>query len=314
LNVAPVVALGECMLELSRSGAGQRLGEGWRLSFAGDTFNTAIYMQRLGAPVAYFTALGTDPYSDEMRAAWAAEGIDLSLVLRDPERMPGLYAIRTSEAGERSFSYWRSNSAARRLFQLAGTEAALDQVQSAELLYLSGITLSLFDANERARLCEIARRVRERGGQVAFDPNYRPAGWPDIEQARASISAMAAHVSIALPTFDDERLLWGDASPGQTAERWRRLGASEVVVKLGKEGCLIGAATNRQFIAALPVSEVVDSTGAGDSFNAAFLIARRTGRSLQQAAMAGNRLASLVIQHRGAIIPLDRFQGKWSDQ
>jgi 2-dehydro-3-deoxygluconokinase len=305
VGVAPLVAIGECMLELARSGGGGQFGEGWRLGYAGDSFNTALYLRRLGQAVAYFTAVGVDPFSEQLLAAWTAEGLDLSMVLRDPTRLPGLYAIRTDAAGERSFSYWRSQSAARRLWLLPGIETALAAARATPLLYLSGITLSLFEAPERRQLCELAGEVRKRGGQVAFDPNYRPAGWPDRKTAGDAIEAMAAHVSIALPTLEDEQRLWGDGSPSQSAARWRQWGASEVLVKMGAAGCLVHTATLSQQVPATVPPRVVDTTGAGDAFNAGYLAARRNGQSIEAAAHAGHRLAGIVIQYPGAIVPSD---------
>jgi len=298
-----VVAVGECMLELSQARAGPCLGEGWRLGFGGDTFNTALYLHRLGVPVAYLTALGTDPCSMELMRAWADEGLDVSLVLSDATRQPGLYAIRTDVRGERSFQYWRSQSAARALFRLPGIEAALATARRAELLFLSGITLSLYETGERARLQEVARAVRAAGGAVAFDPNYRPAGWPDEDAARDALALMAAHTSIALPTFEDEQRLWGDRTPGDTADRWLQQGAREVVVKRGAAGCLVASGRTRIGVAAEAVDRVVDTTGAGDAFNAGYLAARRRGESADTAARAGHRLAAQVIQHAGALLP-----------
>ncbi|MFM7273605.1 MAG: sugar kinase, partial [Gammaproteobacteria bacterium] len=219
--VTRVVAIGECMLELSAA------GDAWRMGYAGDTFNTALYLARLGVPVAYLSALGTDPFSAEMRAAFRAERIDDSLVLSDPKRLPGLYAIRTDARGERSFHYWRERSAVRNLFVLEGIEEALAEAAAADLLYLSGITLSLVDASGRERLRELAAAVRRRGGTVAFDPNYRPAGWVDPDAARAAFADFAGEIDTALPTFDDERLLWGDAVIADCIARWRGWGAKD---------------------------------------------------------------------------------------
>ena len=172
LKLTAAVAIGECMLELSCSGSQ------WRLGHAGDTFNTALYLQRLGLPTAYFSALGADPFSEQMRTAWRSAGLDTALVLTDPERLPGLYAIRTDDAGERSFYYWRQHAAVRGLFSLAGIDTALLRASNAPLLYFSGITLSLFSEADRVRLLDLAHSVRRRRGTVAFDLNYRPAGWP----------------------------------------------------------------------------------------------------------------------------------------
>ncbi len=302
----PVVAIGECMLELSRATApdDHRLGAGWRLGLGGDTYNTAIYLRRAGLPVRYFSALGEDPYSTEMLATWQAEGLDTGLVLRHPRRLPGLYAIHTDGAGERSFSYWRDQAAVRALFDLPEAARALHEAAEAGLLYLSGITLSLFDAPLRARLVDLAGQVRARGGVVAFDPNYRVAGWDDVATARAAIAAIAPRVSIALPTLDDEERLCGDTSADQVIDRWLRHGASEVVVKRGAAGCRIGQGSQQFDVPATEVARIVDTTGAGDAFNAGYLAARARGAEPRAAAAAGVRLAAQVIQHHGAIVPV----------
>jgi 2-dehydro-3-deoxygluconokinase len=299
LKLTAAVAIGECMLELSRSGSE------WRLRHAGDTFNTALYLQRLGLPTAYLTALGADPFSEEMRAAWRGEGLDTTLVLTDPERLPGLYAIRTDDAGERSFYYWRQHAAVRGLFSLPGIDTALIRASDAPLLYFTGITLSLFSEADRVRLLELGHSVRRRGGTVAFDLNYRPAGWPDIESARQAIRCIAPVVSWALPTFEDSALLFDHQSPEDTVAQWRSFGAAEVIVKLGARGCLVAHAEHDEVFPAPHVPLVVDTTGAGDAFNAGYLAARAAGLSPARAAATAQILACEVIQQPGAIVPLE---------
>ena len=301
----PVVAIGECMLELSRTGSagGGSLGEGWKLGLGGDTYNTAVHLCRLGLPVRYLSALGQDPCSAEMLATWQAEGLETGLVLRHPQHLPGLYAIHTDATGERSFSYWRNRSAVRSLFDLQGIEEVLAAAMATGLLYLSGITLSLFGPAQRARLVDLAMCVRARGGAVAFDANYRPAGWDDIPTARTAVRDLAPHVSIALPTQEDEQQLFGDAGIDRIIERWSRAGAAEVIVKRGAAGCVVGTASGQVVVPAIAVDEVIDSTGAGDAFNAGYLAARSRGSGPQEAAEAAVRLAALAVQHRGAILP-----------
>lgn len=295
-----MIVIGECMLELTRD------QDRWRLGYAGDTFNTALYLSRLGVPTSYLTALGTDTFSQDMLAEWRAEGLDTSLVLTSPTRLPGLYAVRNDADGERHFYYWRERAAVRELFSLPGIEAALARARGVPHLYLSGITLSLFDHSGRARLNETAAAVRAAQGEVIFDPNYRPGSWSSVEEARAAIRALAPAVSIAMPTFTDEAALFGDVSPAHTVVRWRDWGAAQVIIKLGAEGCLVSCALGTQLVPAVAVATVIDTTAAGDAFNAGFLAARRAGQDPAQAAGAANRLASLVIQHRGAILPRER--------
>src|SRR5690606_32444569 len=109
-----VVACGEAMLELSPD------SDRWQLGYGGDTLNTAIHLARAGIETAYLTALGSDPLSSGLKDRWTAEGLDCSLVLTHPGRNTGLYAITTDARGERSFTYWRSDSAAREMFATDG--------------------------------------------------------------------------------------------------------------------------------------------------------------------------------------------------
>jgi 2-dehydro-3-deoxygluconokinase len=292
-----MIVIGECMLELTRD------AQHWRVSYAGDTFNTAVYLSRLGVPTAYMTALGADPFSQDMRAEWQADGLDTTLVLTDASRLPGLYAVRNDADGERHFYYWRDRSAARQLFTLPGIDGAVARARGARQLYLSGITLSLFSPAERKRLQEIAAAVRAGQGEVIFDPNYRVSGWSSAEEARAAIQALAPFVSIAMPTFNDEAALFGDASPAQSVLRWREWGAEQVIVKAGAEGCLVAASDAIQWVSAVKVATVIDTTAAGDAFNAGYLAARARGQVPLTAAQSANRVAALVIQHRGAILP-----------
>jgi 2-dehydro-3-deoxygluconokinase len=295
-----VIAIGECMLELTRD------EDRWQLGYAGDAFNTALYLSRLGVPTAFMTALGADAFSQELRAEWQADGLDTSMVLTDSSRLPGLYAVRNDADGERHFYYWRERSAARQLFGLPGIEEAVARASATRQLYLSGITLSMFSQADRAQVNGIAAAVRAGQGQVIFDPNYRPAGWSTAEEARAAIRALAPYASIVMPTFSDDAALFGDASPGVTVARWHEWGAAQVIVKLGADGCLVSEGEGITAVPAVPVAKVIDTTGAGDAFNAGFIATRGAGQNLVQAANAASRLAAMVIQHRGAILPRDR--------
>ena len=280
------------MVELARG------PQGWRLGHGGDTLNTAIHLARQGLHVAYFSALGADPFSDELRGAWQREGLATSLVLTDPDRRPGLYAIRTDAAGERSFTYWRSDSAARGMMGLPGSAAALAEVEACDLLVFSLITLAILPPAGRERLLEACRRVRSRGDRVAFDGNYRPALWASSAEARAARDAALAVCDIGLPTLADETALSGAATPQAVAAQWTSRGVGEVVVKLGAEGCL--APDGTIVPPADPVS-VVDTSGAGDAFNGGYLAARLAGLDIHEAALAGHRLAGWVVGRPGAI-------------
>jgi 2-dehydro-3-deoxygluconokinase len=293
-----IVCLGECMIELSERPDGML-----SRAFGGDTLNTAVYLARLGARVDYATALGSDPFSEEMLAAWTAEGVGTGRVLRVPGRLPGLYLIQTDAAGERRFSYWRDSAPVRQLFDLPGGQALAAALAEYGLIYLSGITVSLFRDSGHDRLFGALDRARAAGARIAFDLNYRPRGWPEPGAARATYVAMLERSDIVLAGLDDHAPLGEAPDPEALGARLRHAGVAEVVLRLAEPACLVFADGVQARVAAAPVADVVDTTAAGDSFAAGYLAARLAGRRPEAAAAAGHRLAGAVIRHRGAIIP-----------
>lgn len=301
-----VVAFGECMLELQ----GQAFGT-MRQTFGGDTLNTAVYLARCGRAaglqVDYATALGDDALSSGMIERWQAEGVQTGLVRRIAGRLPGLYLIEVDERGERRFSYWRDQAAARSYFETPDGDTPLEQ-QAARIdaLYFSGISLAILPPAGRDRLAALARALRERGATVAFDNNYRPRLWPGAAAARTEFARFAALASVALMTLDDEMALSGETDATAQLVSTFALPCPEVVVKRGAGSTLVRVAGQAcAEVPAVTVPQVVDTTAAGDSFAGAYLAARLSGQSAAEAAAAGNRLAARVVQHRGAVIPAE---------
>lgn len=295
-----IACIGECMVELRERPDGTLTrGHG------GDTLNTAVYLARLGMQVDYVTALGDDPWSEEMVAAWQEEGVGTSLVRRVPDRLPGLYIIQTDAAGERRFVYWRDSAAARMLFDLPDAETLVAALSEYDLLYFSGITLSIYTATGRARLFQAASAARSRGGHVAFDTNFRPRGWPDRDAARTLYRQAFAVADFVLASTEDLDLLFGDTGE---AELRTNAASAEIALKLAYPAVRVIKDGTENLVAAPPVPCLVDTTAAGDSFAAAYLAARLRGAAPAEAAEDGHRLAGLVVQYPGAIIPRSAMQ------
>jgi 2-dehydro-3-deoxygluconokinase len=296
-----VAVIGECLVELN----GKLFGE-MRQTFGGDTLNTALYLARVGGgeiDVSYVTVMGEDVLSNAMVRRWEDEGIDTSHVLRDPARLPGLYLIELDDKGERSFVYWRGESAARFLLQhkeFAGVEAAL---AGFDMIYLSGISLAILPEPDRKRLIAILQRRATEGVAIAFDANFRARLWSSPAVAAASFAELMPSLTLMLTSFADEEILWGDAMAETTLARLHEAGVKIPVVKDGASGAMFHDGCGARRVAPPQVARVVDTTAAGDAFNAGFIAAWLSGRGVEESCRLGNQVAGAVVQYPGAIIP-----------
>ena len=302
LSSAKIAAIGECMIERSAA-AHQNVSP----AFSGDTLNTLTYMTRLldrdRADLFYVTAVGVDADSDAMLAAWQAEGINTRFVRRFRDKLPGSYMISCGPHGERDFSYDRDESAARDLFRDDYVVSLQDSLKGFQLLYVSGVSIAILEPQYRESLLLMLKSLRRASTIIVYDPNYRAALWTCHEQARDWSTRVYRECDVALPGFDDEKVLFNDATPEHTCDRLTALGIAEIIVKDGSSPCTV---ITGQELSRFPVTVqewAVDTTAAGDSFNAAYISARLCGHDIAASVRAGQSLAKRVIQHPGAIIP-----------
>lgn len=295
-----IACVGEAMIELVLDNDGTAANVG----YAGDTLNTAIYLRRQIATeneVAFVSCIGEDTFSDRMACFIESQGVSTRSLSRIRDRLPGLYSIATDQNGERSFYYWRENSAARLMFAGGNFKA----LENCDVIYLSGISLAILPEDTREALFLWIESFRKAGGLFSFDSNYRPRLWKSPEAARNAVERAWRMTDIALPSLDDEMALFGEDSETQTLARLHSYGVNAGALKRGPLGpAPLGdtEVTNSVFEKA---KTVVDTTAAGDSFNGAFLGAFLSGFSLEEAMQSGHALASRVVGYRGAIIPRD---------
>lgn len=298
-----LLGLGECMVELH---ADEPLGVARSLQrdFGGDVLNALVAASRLGARTGFVTRVGDDPFGAALLAGWRAEGIDTSqaqLVAGDN----GVYFISVDARGEREFSYRRSGSAAAAMDASLVDEAA---IAGARWLLVSGITQAL-SAGAQAATREAVRLARRHGTQVAYDPNYRPRLWQSrggLAAARQAFAEIAGEVDWLLPSQPaDAELLGGDVDRADACTVLRAFArlSPRVALKCGEAGAWL--AFDGWFFD-VPVEAVVrpvDSTGAGDAWNGAFLHHLMRDLPPAAAALAAHGVAARTLLHRGAIAP-----------
>lgn len=301
MKVNRVAIIGECMVELQKS------ADQLKQSFGGDTLNTAVYLSRLtqqhGISTAYATGLGKDPFSQHMLASWQQEGINTDLVNISDTKLPGMYAIETAPDGERSFYYWRNDSAAKYWLRDCNPAELAHSLSQFQVIYLSGISLAILPADCLEKLVDALNQCREQGCTIAFDNNYRPALWNSVADAQEAYAQILRLTDLAFLTFDDEVMLYGPHTEQDAITRTQAFGVQEIVIKRGAQECLVHINNETIAVPANQISNVVDTTAAGDSFSAGYLAKRLTGGNPFESAQSGHLLAGTVIQHRGAIIP-----------
>lgn len=289
-----ICCAGEVMVEMSAMDDGGL----YRRGVAGDSFNTAVYLARAGCAVSYLTRLGDDAYSDEILDRLTQEGIGTDWVTRCAGRQPGLYVIDNDADGERQFSYWRDHAPARELFDAS---ARALQLEGFDVFYFTGITLAVTCADHH-NLVTLLARLQGEGCRIVFDPNYRPRLWDSVGQAREASRAILANCDMVMTTLGDDRALWGEGSVEDVQAFYREQGVREIVLRDDALKAFVMAEDEQHQLQAEKVS-AVDTTGAGDAFNAAYLAHRLAGDDPASALAQAQALAARVVQHHGAILP-----------
>lgn len=295
-----IVALGEPMAEFAAERRGRlstvsRFRRGW----GGDTSNFIVAAARLGSACGYVTRLGADEFGRSFFDLWLAEGVDASRVIVDPAGFTGVYFIALRDDGGHDFTYYRAGSAASRLHPDDLDPAYLGE---ARVFHTSGISQAISDSS-RAAVDAAIKMAKAGGALISYDVNLRPKLWPPAE-ARAAIEATMARADLVFLSTEDATHLYGDEPAAVAVERVLAMGPRLVVLKQGEHGCLIASAAGERMSVPAWQVEVLDATGAGDAFAAAFLTEWLRGISLERVGQFANAVGALTAGGIGSVHPL----------
>jgi 2-dehydro-3-deoxygluconokinase len=290
-----LTSLGECLVEMTRRSDGA-----YHPAIAGDAFNTLFYASRLGLRTGLVSAIGDDLFTPMIVERINAEGIDLSNVRRLSGRHNGIYFVENDSWGERRFHYWRENSAATET--LAGGDLAriASYLLASHAVLITGVTLAVFKEPERLR--ELLARVHART-TIVLDPNYRARLWSSSQEFRFRIETIMPFVDVYLPSRQDLESAWRGSEPIDLLRAARDAGVRLIAMKDGANGCAM--LVDDELVSVPPVDglHVVDTTGAGDAFDAGVIAGLLRGATLRDACDLGQRVASRTLMVPGAIDP-----------
>jgi 2-dehydro-3-deoxygluconokinase len=304
-----IFLFGESMVELLNVSPNAQLPQTLKQSFAGDVFNTAVYLKRVFADmkVNIVTAVGTDEFSSNMVEYFQQQNIETDFVYRSNDKIAGLYSIKTDSEGERTFTYWRENSAARQVMKSIDS-AEIEKMSQGDVFFFSGISLAVITPEDRPKFWQMVEKLKSAGVTIIFDPNYRARMWSSPDEAKQEYHQAFTLSNIALPGVDDFKQLYQLNTAEEVITFSEAYTFDELVIKNGEQGVVYIKDNKRTDIAITPVENVVDTTSAGDSFNGVFVGARTAGTNSNDAIKLASASAALVIQHKGAIVDQDVFQ------
>jgi len=287
-----VLCLGEALIEFNQ--IPDDTNNTYRSGFGGDTSNTAVAVARQETSSGFLSKVGNDPFGIKLLELWKREGVDCTYVLQHPEFPTGIYFVTHDENGHH-FSYYRKGSAAS---QMTPEDVTADVVSQSKVLHLSAITQAI-----SASSCETAfaaiHQARKSGVKISYDTNLRLKLWP-LNQARDVINQVVPMCDVLLPSLDDVTSLTGLQEPKKIIDYYLKLGAKLVVLKQGEQGVLVADGHNESCISGHAV-KTIDATGAGDTFDGAFLSEWIRSNDPFKAAEYANAAAALSTTRYGAV-------------
>jgi 2-dehydro-3-deoxygluconokinase len=288
-----LISLGECLVEFNRHD-----DRSFDATFAGDAFNVLFYASRLGLRAAFVSAVGDDLFTPMILEGIEREGIDTTHLLRLGGLRNGLYFIELDEQREYTFHFWRQNSAATETVLRNDLDELAGFISQSRYFLFTGVGLAIL--KDPARLDELLLKLQGRT-QIIFDTNYRARLWNSPDEYRRRVESVLPFINVLLPTRGDIEAAYPTDDLNDTLRRLKEMGPDIIAMKSGADGCGLWSDNGLVEYPAPTGIAVVDTTGAGDAFNAGFIAGLVRGAELQACCDLGQRVAARALAVQGAI-------------
>jgi 2-dehydro-3-deoxygluconokinase len=286
-----LIGIGECLVEFSDIGNGQ-----YQIGYSGDVLNALAAAGRLGLSTGLLSATGDDPFTEGLRHILNVEHIDLSHAPILEGKPNGVYFLSIDAMGLPTFHFLRKNSAARDMFNAQPLASLIEYARSARALLFSSIPLAVI--KDRDKLLELMRAVK---GEtiLAFDLNIRRILWDDLNELVALLSQLAPLIDALFITNEDDTILFGPRHATDALTDYVRRGFRQVVIRRGGLPTLVSS-DGESFEVPVPhVANIIDTTGAGDAFDAGYIAAMLRNHQSYECAAMGNATAAVSLESRG---------------
>ena len=300
-----IVVCGEALMDVFDAGA-TATGQALDARIGGSPLNVAIGLARLAQPVAFLGGVSRGFLGERLMQAMADEGVSTHCVQRIAAPTT-LGLVGVDARGVPDYAFYGDGAADRLL-----APAALAQVPAAAAFHFGSYTMVAEPVAGTLRTL-VERECRR--SVISYDPNIRLNVEPDLERWRAALAWMAPRTTLLKTSAEDLDLLFPGSAPADLAAGWIAAGVSVVVLTRGGEGAIAWTPTLQVEVDPVVV-EVVDTVGAGDTFQAALLCAlaergrldptalRSLARDDLEAALAfAARAAAITCSRRGADLP-----------
>jgi len=298
-----IVAMGEILVDLIPTKSGSYIEvPTFENCFGGAPFNYAVAAARLGAKVGALAAVGTDPLGEFLVETLRRNSVDTSQVKVKNARTTVAFVV-SEPSGERSFFFYRKPWAETADTLLSPADLDPAYLRGVKILHYSGVALS--HSPERDAVLEAVRETRSSGGLISYDPNIRLDLWRSADELRTVNQEAMKTADIILLARDEAEFLFGSVEPSKVArEISRKYHPRYLALKMGDQGSYVEDETGRAFSKPAYKVDVVDTTGAGDGWAAAFEFGLIQGWSLETCVTVANAVGALVVTKRGGVTAL----------
>ena len=291
-----VCSIGEAMIEISNI-----KNSLYNQSFAGDTLNFCNYLDKKKLNAFFLSAIGKSKISQSLLDFIKSKNISTKYIKQINQFEVGLYLIKNKDNGEKQFFYWRDESAAKQYFNNIDFLNLYKELKNFDYIYFSGITLSIIHISKLNNFIKLLKLLKSKKIKIVFDFNIRPSRW-NKKNLNIFLDSVLKFVDICFLSGEDMNY-WKNKNNIKSYEQIvRKYKLKHSIFRKNAKFTYVFLNKTRYVFKNKLLKKVVDTSGAGDGFNAAYLSNFIVNNDPVLALKAGSSLGSKIVMKKGAIV------------